>query len=99
MGLLDGCGTVCLVGFHWIACGSAGMSFKIAIHAAAGDGLVKIYKMTVKIGTIHTGKPSFAAHGEAVATTHPCTVNHDGIHTDNGFLAILLGQLSYKLHH
>lgn len=51
--------------------GSTGMSFKIAIHATAGDDFIKIYQMAVKIGAIHTAKLSPTAYGEAAAAVYP----------------------------
>lgn len=47
------------------------MSFKIAIHATAGDDFIKIYQMAVKIGAIHTAKLSPTAYGEAAAAVYP----------------------------
>ena len=53
----------------------------------------------VKVRAVHAGELHLAAHSEAAAAAHPGAVDHNGVHADGGGDAVLLCQLTGKLHH
>ena len=69
------------------------------ISGVAGDNLIKINLMAIKVGAIHTGEFHFAAHSEPAAAAHPGTIDHDGVHADGSRDAVLFCQLAGKFHH
>ena len=68
-------------------------------HAAAGNGLVKVHQMPVKVRAVHAGELRFAPHRHAAAAAHAGAVDHDRIHADDGFHTIGTGQVAHSLHH
>ena len=70
------------------------LAFKISVHGRSVHSLVKIDKVTVKIGAVHTGKLCLAAHGEAAAAAHARAVNHNRVHGHDGLDVLGLGQVT-----
>ena len=55
--------------------------------------------MAVKIGNVYAGEFRLAADGQAAAAAHAGPVDHDRIHADSCFDAVLFGKFANKLHH
>ena len=55
--------------------------------------------MAIEFGTVYAGKLHLAADAETTAAAHACTIDHDGVHGNNGLDAVFFGELAYKLHH
>ena len=76
-----------------------GKLFLGLVHAAAHDGLVKVYQMAVKVRAVHAGELGLAVYGKAAAAAHAGAVYHYGIHGDGGLDAVFLCEVAYGAHH
>ena len=65
----------------------------------AGQHLVEIDLMAVKLGAIDADELRHAAHGDAAGAAHARAIDHDGVERYVGRDAQFLGQQADKLHH
>ena len=72
---------------------------KVAVHHSAAHGLVEIHLKAVEFGAVHAGELCLAADGETAAAAHACTIDHDGIHGNDGLDAEGLGGKRDEFHH
>src|SRR5208337_1202485 len=61
--------------------------------------VVPVHFVGVELGAIHTNKLSTVVRDYPAAATHPRTIYHDSIQTDDGRYVERLGRGCYKLHH
>ena len=55
--------------------------------------------MAVKVRAVNACELGLAANGQTAAAAHAGTVNHDGVHGNDGLDAVRTGGLADKLHH
>src|SRR5699024_9757305 len=74
-------------------------AFLCLIHLASLHRLIKVYKMSVELRSVHTGEFYLIADLKTARAAHSCSIYHDRVHADDRRDSELLCQQTDKLHH